>query len=210
MLLDEPFHNLDRWHLEGLTAGVSLQDGGLRLACEGSRQGYEGVMAFTKQDFPDHLAIDYDLLVEHRNGLLITFVAMQGLNGEDAIAGVPVRTGVFDDYVGAKATTRSYHVSICRYDDQGNHTGVSNWRRNPGLHLMTSGEDLCREIGKPYHVRITKSGPNLAVHVDGKPGANVVDPQTLPGPIPTVGKIGFRAIGSRAVFRVSNLKVAAL
>lgn len=210
MLLDEPFHNLDRWHLEGLTAGVSLQDGMLRLACEGSRQGLEGVMAFTKYDFPDHLAIEYDLLVEHRNGLLITFVAMQGVNGEDAVTGVPVRTGVFNDYVGENASTRSYHVSICRYDDAGVHTGVSNWRRNPGLHLMTSGQDLCREIGTPYHVRIIKAGPACAVEVDGQPGAHFTDPQTLPGPIPTVGKIGFRAIGSRAVFRISNLKVVAL
>src|SRR5688572_4562533 len=128
MLLDERFHNFDRWHLEGLTRGVSLRDRALRLACEGSRQGAEGVMAFCRQDFPDNIAIEYDLLVENHNGLLITFVAMAGVNGEDAITGVPARRGVFDDYVGEKASTRSYHVSICRYDDAGKHTGVSNWR----------------------------------------------------------------------------------
>jgi hypothetical protein len=209
MLLLEPFENLDRWHLEGLTTGVSLQNGALRLACEGSRQGAEGVMAFCKLDFPDDIVLEYDLLVETHNGLLITFVGMQGLNGEDALTGVPPRSGVFNDYVGDNASTRSYHVSICRYDDKGEHTGVSNWRRNPGLHLLTSGPDLCRETGRTYRVRITKSGPQLAVYVDGQPGASVVDPQSLPGPIPTAGKIGFRAIGSSAVFRISNLRVIA-
>jgi hypothetical protein len=209
-LLEENFASLDRWHLEGLTQGVSLRDGALRLACEGSRQGQEGVMAFCKQDFPDGIAIEYDLLVENHNGLLITFVAMQGVHGQDAITGVPARTGVFDDYVGENATTRSYHVSVCRYDDKGIHTGVSNWRRNPGLHLMVSGEDLCRQTNTPYRVRITKAGPSCAVFVNGRPGAAFTDPQMLPGPIPTTGKIGFRAIGSRAVFQISKLKVESL
>jgi hypothetical protein len=123
---------------------------------------------------------------------------------------VPPRTGVFDDYVGEHASTRSYHVSVCRYDDKGVHTGVSNWRRNPGLHLMVSGEDLCRQTNTPYRVRITKQGPTCAVFVNGQPGADFTDPQTLPGPIPTTGKIGFRAIGSRAVFQISKLKVESL
>lgn len=209
-LLEENFRDLDRWHLEGLKGGVTLDKGEMRLACEGSKQGSHGVMAFLKQDFPDNIAIEYDLVVENHNGLLITFVAMQGLNGEDAITGVPAREGVFDDYVGDKASTRSYHVSVCRYDDAGKHTGVSNWRRNPGLHMMVSGKDLCTETGRTYRVRITKNGPACAVEVDGVRGAAFVDPQTLPGKIPTAGKIGFRAIGSKAVFRISNLKVVAL
>ena len=210
-LLEEPFTTLDRWHLEGLTSGATIPTpGSLRLACEGSIQGREGVMAFSRQDFPDNLAVEYDLLVENHDGLLITFVAMQGLNGEDAITGVPARTGIFNDYVGPHATTRSYHVSVCRYNDKGLHTGVSNWRRNPGLNLLVSGEDLCQQTNTPYHVRITKSGPRLAIFVNGQPGAACTDPQTLPGPIPTAGKIGFRAIGRKAVFRISNLKVSSL
>ena len=211
VLLSERFASLDDWHLEGLTGGVTLVPlGELRLACEGSKQGSFGAMAFCKTDFPDNIAIEYDLVVENHNGLLITFVAMRGVNGEDAITGVPPRQGVFDDYVGENASTRSYHVSVCRYDDEGKHTGVSNWRRNPGLNLMVSGKDLCTEVGRRYRVRITKRGPACAVEVDGQLGAHFVDPQTLPGPIPGSGKIGFRAIGSNAVFRISNLRVTAL
>src|SRR3954469_25088839 len=194
VLLDEHFNNLDRWHLEGQKQAISIPSPGqLRLACE-STMGQVGAMAFCKQDFPDDICIEYDLIVENHNGLLITFVAMQGVHGEDAITGVPAREGVFDDYVGEKASTRSYHVSVCRYDDEGKHTGVSNWRRNPGLHLMTSGKDLCPETNQPYHLRITKRGPAGAVFVNNEPGSQFTAPQTLPGPILTAGKIGFRAI----------------
>jgi hypothetical protein len=207
VLLEEHFANLDRWHLEGLREGASITLAGeLRLNCK-SKMGFHGVMAFCKQDVPDDIAIEYDLLVEKHDGLFITFIAMTGLNGEDAIGEAPPRTGVFEDYYNG---TRSYHVSICRYEDDGRHTGVSNWRRNPGLHLMTSGKDWCTDAGKRYHVRITKRGPSCKVEVDGKLGANFVDPQTLPGPIPTGGKFGFRAIGADAVFRVSNLRVTKL
>ena len=37
-----------------------------------------------------------------------------------------------------------------------------------------------------------------------------VDPQALPGEIPAAGKIGFRAIGSKAVVRISKFRVTAL
>jgi hypothetical protein len=207
VLLEENFKSLDRWHLEGRTDGVSIVDGRMRLACEGSQQGAVGTMAFLKENFPDNIAIDYDLIVENHNGLLITFIAMTGLSGEDAITDAPKREGVFSDYHDG---TRSYHVSICRYDDDGKHTGVSNWRRNPGLNLMVSGKDWCTETGKKYHVTITKRGPHCRVEVDGKIGAEFTDPQTLPGTIPAGGKIGFRAIGSKAIFRIANLKITAL
>jgi hypothetical protein len=72
---------------------------------------------------------------------------------------------------------------------------------------MASGKDLCTETGKTYHVAITKRGPRCEIRVNGELGAAFTDPQTLPGPIPTSGKIGFRAIGSKAIFRISNFKV---
>ena len=75
---------------------------------------------------------------------------------------------------------------------------------------MVCGKDLCTETGKKYHVKITKRGPHCRVEVDGKIGAEFTDPQKLPGPIPAGGKFGFRAIGAKAIFRVSNLKVTAL
>jgi hypothetical protein len=206
VLFEERFASLDRWQLEGKTEGASIKDGELRLDCK-SKMGMHGVMAFCKQDFPDDIAIDFDFICEKHNGLFITFIAMTDVNGGDALKVDPPRSGVFEDYYNG---TRSYHVSICRYEDDGHHTGVSNWRRNPGLHLMVSGEDLCQEAGRKYHVTITKRGPQCKVEVDGKLGAHFTDLQTLPGEIPRGGKFGFRAIGADAIFRVSNIRVTSL
>jgi hypothetical protein len=206
-LFEDSFQGLDHWHLEGQTEAITIPSPGtMRLDCQ-SKMGFVGAMAFCRRDFPDNIAIEYDLVVENHNGLLITLVAMTGLVGEDALTEAPPRTGVFEDYYNG---TRSYHVSICRYEDDGSHTGVSNWRRNPGLHLMVSGKDLCTETNTLYRVRITKCGSHCAVEVNGERGAEFVDPQTLSGPIPTAGKIGFRAIGAKAVFRIANFKVRSL
>jgi hypothetical protein len=207
ILFEDSFQNLDHWHLEGQTGAITIASPGtMRLDCQ-SKMGFVGAMAFCRHGFPDNIAVEYDLLVENHNGLLITLLAMTGLNGEDALTEAPRRTGVFEDYYNG---TRSYHVSICRYEDNGAHTGVSNWRRNPGLHLMVSGKDFCTAINKLYHVRITKRGPRCAVEVNGERGAEFVDPQALAGPIPASGKVGFRAIGAKAVFRISNFRVTAL
>src|SRR5437762_12588992 len=82
MLFQEPFINLNDWHLEGQTDRITIASPGeLRLACR-SKMGQIGAMAFCRRDFPDHVAIEYDLVVEQHNGLLITFVAMQGVHGE--------------------------------------------------------------------------------------------------------------------------------
>ena len=211
ILLVEDFKNLDRWHLEGHKEGVSLiEDGWLRLDCTGSEQGGVGVHAFLKEDLPDNICLEYDLFTEEKNGLLLTFLGMQGVNGEDAITGVPLRPGKFIDYTGQNASTRSYHLSLSRYNDEGIHTGVSNWRRNPGLYLVGQGPDPCEKIGKIYHVAIIKQGPLCQLQVDGKMISGFVDSATSKAEIPRDGKIGFRAIGSRAVIRIAHLRVTAL
>ncbi len=211
LIYQDRFDDLGNWHLEGLIEGASIVEPNvIRLDCTGSRQGGPGCMAFCRNDFPDGICVEYDLFVEQNNGLVITFVGMRGLRGQDAISGVPARSGVFDDYVGDSATTRSYHCSVSRYDDQGRHTGVSNWRRNPGLHLMAQGPDLCKQIRRSYHVAIIKSGPTCELQVDGQVATGFVDPQELPDEIPTAGKVGFRVIGARAVARLADFKVTAL
>ncbi len=211
MIYQDNFENLDNWHFEGLVEGVTNpQPGIMRLDCSGSKQGGAGCMSFCKQDFPDNISIEYDLYVEEKNGLVITFIAMQGINGEDAITGVPPRTGLFSDYIGENASTRSYHVSISRYDDEARHTGVSNWRRNPGLHLMGQGDDPCKDIRKCYHINIIKTGATCKIYVDGKLASEFTDPQTIDDKIPTSGKIGFRLIGSSAIAKISNFKVTKL
>jgi hypothetical protein len=210
-LLIENFTNLEKWHLEGFTNGVSLlEDGWLRLNCTGSQQGGVGVHAFLKQDLPDNICLEYDLFTEEKNGLILTFIGMHGVNGEDAITGVPTREGKFIDYTGKAATTRSYHLSLSRYNDKAEHTGVSNWRRNPGLFLVGQGTDPCEETGRTYHVAIIKQGPLCQLQVDGKVISGFVDEKKSTEGIPGAGKIGFRVIGARAIVRISNLRVTAL
>lgn len=211
VIFEDNFENLDNWHPEGHVQGVTLVEKGMmRLDCTGSKQGGVGCMAFCKKDFPDRICVEYDLFVEEKNGLVITFLGMKGLEDEDAITGVPKRKGIFKDYVAPDATTRSYHISVSRYGDKGEHTGVSNWRRNPGLNLMAQGDDLCKEIKKKYHIAIIKDGPICQLQVDGTVASGFTDPKKLPDEIPTSGKVGFRAIGAKAIARLSNFKVRLL
>jgi hypothetical protein len=215
VLFHDNFEDLENWHAEGLVSGLSVTgDGGMRLDCTGSQQGGVGCMAFARPDFPDGIAIEYELFVEAKNGLIITFVAMKGLNGEDAITGVPARKGTFGDYIGTgkgvTPTTRSYHVSMSRYNDAGEHTGVTNWRRNPGLHLMGQGPDPCKRIRTPYAISICKDGPHLQLQVDGNVVTDFTDPGELPDEIPTAGKVGFRLIGARAIAQIRDFRVRKL
>jgi hypothetical protein len=210
-LVTEVFADLDEWHLEGHTEGVSLLDGGvLRLDCSGSRQGGVGVQAFYKHDLPDNVCVEYDLFTEEKNGLLLTFIGMRGLKGEDAITGVRKRVGLFKDYTGSDAPIRSYHVSLSRYNDEGVHTHVSNWRRNPGLILVGQGPDPCAEVGRTYHVALIKQGRLCQLQVDGNVVSGLVDGDAVADEVPTGGKVGFRAIGAHAAFRISNFRATAL
>jgi hypothetical protein len=201
------------WHHEGTgTVGIVQSETALalRLDCTGSVQGGAGCHAFCRTDFPDHIALEYDLLVRKSNGLVITFMAMRGLNGEDMLTDLPPREGLFKDYTGDDAVLRSYHTSVSRYDDRGEHTGVSNWRRNPGLHLMAQGDDLCREIGQRYAIRMVKDGGHLQLCVNGVLATEFTDPDQLCDEIPASGKIGFRAIGSEVIAEISNFRVRAI
>ncbi len=212
VLFEERFEDLSHWRHEGGGRMVldAAEPATMRLECVGSRQGGPGAQAFCFTDFPDAIAIDYDLKVLTKNGLVITFVAMRGIDGEDMFApGSPRREGVFSDYV-RNPRLRSYHVSVSRYDDQGVHTGVSNWRRNPGLNLMGQGPDLCREINRWYRIRIVKEGGHCRLGVNGVLAHEFTDPGELPTPMPDGGKVGFRAIGAEVRALIRNFSVRLL
>lgn len=211
VLFEDSFiEDLRNWYHEGVGTVQIIEPGTMRIDCTGSRQGGPGCQMFCRKDFPDGICIQYKLRVHQSNGLVITFVAMRGLNGEDIITDLPGRTGVFRDYVGQDAKMRSYHVSVSRYNDAGEHTGVSNWRRNPGLHLVGQGPDPCKEIGQEYSITIIKDGPHCQLGVDGKLAHEFTDPGELPDEIPTAGKIGFRAIGSKVIADIRGFRVIKL
>ncbi len=209
VLYQDNFENLKNWHHEGGGKLTQPENKLLQLNCIGSRQGGAGCMAFCRIDFPDNISIEYDLKVISSKGLIITFIAAQGRNGEDMITELPPRQGIFNDYI-ANPRMRSYHVSVSRYNDKGEHTGVSNWRRNPGLFMMGQQPDLCEKIGKWYHITIIKKGGLLQLAVNGKLAGGFKDSDEIPDEIPQTGKIGFRSIGAEVIAQIKNFKVTAL
>ena len=155
-------------------------------------------MAFFRPTLPDQVALEYDLTVRSHGGLVINYLAMRGINGEDLIADrekLPARTGIMANYWSATWGLQSYHVSISRFDDQGRHTETSNWRRNPGLLLVGHGIDPVQEIDRRYHLRLTKDYGHCQLYADGRFAHGFIDHHAA-SPIPDTGKFGFRLIGS--------------
>jgi branched-chain amino acid transport system ATP-binding protein len=110
LLHEDDFSNgFDQWHHEGIGHIASGPEGGMRLHCHGSRQGAEGCMAFFRPTLPDGIRVSYKLNVRSQGGLVINYVAIRGLNGEDLIdvpthrrilrglAYIPQHPGIFRD-----------------------------------------------------------------------------------------------------------------
>ena len=207
IIFEDNFKNFDNWHHEGIGNLTQPEANLMQLNCVGSGQGKVGCMAFCKKDFPANISIEYDLKVLTTAGLMITFIACQGRNGEDMITELPEREGSFADYV-YNEKLRCYHVSLSRYNDDGIHTGVSNWRRNPGLFLMAEQPDLCKQPNKWYHITIIKKTGLLQMAVDGTVAGGFIDLNKIPEPLPISGKIGFRAIGRHVIAQIKNFKVS--
>ena len=210
VLFEENFENAALWHHEGIGRFFLPEPGVMKIECIGGQQGGYGAQAICRNDFPDSISIEFDMNVLTQNGLIIIFVAMSGIDGEDIITNLPARKGLFSEYTGENAKICSYHVSVSRYNDDGEHTGVSNWRRNPGLHLMGQGPDLCKNNEQWYHIRIVKKGLHLQLGVNDKLAHEFFDPDTLVTPIPRDGKIGFRAIGKNVQVLIKNFRVVSI
>jgi hypothetical protein len=210
LLFQDDFENFERWHHEGLGSIERPPDGGMRLHCFGSRQGREGCMAFFREDLPDGIAIEYDVIMRGHGGLMINYLAIRGLNGEDIIRDaekLPPRTGVMANYYAKRWGLQSYHVSISRFNDKGEHTGTSNWRRNPGSLLVGHGLDPIRQLDRQYHVRLTKDSGHCQLYVDGQFAHAIVDRDTSRLPIPDYGKFGFRLIGADVMADIFAFRV---
>lgn len=166
-------------------------------------------MAFFRPTLPDQIAVEYDIVVHKHGGLVINYLAIRGMKNEDLIADrdtLPPRTGIMANYFADRWGLQCYHVSFSRFDDDGTHTRTSNWRKNPGCLLIGHGEDPVREIGRSYHIRITKDGGHCQFYVDGKFAHAFVDHETT-RPVPDHGKFGFRLIGSDVAADIRSFRV---
>lgn len=210
LMFQDDFTDLARWHHEGIGECTALPGDGLHLHCLGSAQGGPGCMAFFRYDLPDQVAIEYNLVVHSQGGLVINYLAIRGMKGEDLIhdaARLAPRNGAMKNYFALKWGLQSYHVSISRFNDKGVHTNTSNWRRNPGSLLVGHGNDPIRVIGRRYAIRLIKDEGFLQLFVDGEFAHGVVDRDTARHPIPDWGKFGFRLIGSDVRAEVSAFRV---
>ena len=209
VLYQDDFAALENWHHEGTGDLTQPAPGVMQLNCIGSRQGRAGCMAFCRTDFPDNICVQYSMRALTNRGLLITFLAARGRQGEDMLTELPEREGIFADYI-LNPDLRCYHVSVSRYDDTGTHTGVSNWRRNPGIFMMAQQKDLCRIPNTWYDVTIVKHGKLLQMAVNGELAGGFIDRDDVPEPIPSEGKVGFRSIGADVRVQIRNFRVSAL
>lgn len=210
LLHEENFLSLENWHHEGAGELELMEGGGMRMTCLGSQQGAPGCMAFFRPDLPDQVSISYEVQVKSHGGLIINYLAIRGLNGEDLIkdAGkLEPRDGSMRNYYATKWGLQSYHVSYSRFGDDGTHTDTSNWRRNPGCLLAGHGVDLVQEINRSYRLRLTKDAGALQLYVDGHFAHGLVDRDTTRLPIPDWGKFGIRLIGSNVSAEFRNLTV---
>jgi hypothetical protein len=204
------FDDFSAWHHEGVGAIEPAPDGGMRLHCFGSHQGGRGCMAFFRPTLPDSIAVEYELAVRSHGGLVINYLAIRGMQGEDLIEDrdqMEPRTAKMKNYYGLKWGLQSYHVSVSRFDDRGEHTGTSNWRRNPGCALCGHGVDQIREIDRWYRIRLTKDAGHCQLYVDGDFAHGFVDRDASRFPIPDTGKFGFRLIGSDVMVDVRAFRV---
>lgn len=210
LLHSDDFQDFTAWHHEGIGALEPAPEGGMRLHCKGSKQGGRGCMAFFRPTLPDHVAIEYNLVVHSHGGLVINYIAIRGLNGEDLIEDrdkMEPREGIMANYFAKKWGLQSYHVSVSRFDDAGAHTETSNWRRNPGCLLIGHGIDPCQEIGRRYHLRVIKDAGHCQLFADDRFAHGFIDHDTSRYPIPDTGKFGFRLIGSDVMADVSAFRI---
>lgn len=208
LLFSDTFENLGSWFHEGVGKLEKL-NGGLNLHCFESSMGEKGCMAFFRNDLPDQISIEYDIKIKSHGGMVLNYIAIRGMNGEDLILDktLEARTGIMRNYFGLKWGLQSYHISFSRFGDDGVHTQISNWRRNPGMILVGHGNDPIMELNREFHIRITKDKGHLQFFVDGELGHAMIDRDTSEYPIPDYGKFGFRLIGTDVQAEIKNFKV---
>lgn len=210
LLHSDDFADFANWHHEGIGQFEPAPGGGMRLHCFGSKMGAHGCMAFFRPTLPDQIAIEYDLTVRSHGGMVLNYLAIRGLKGEDLIedrAKLPARAGVMADYYLERMGLQSYHTSVSRFGDDGQHTQTSNWRRNPGGLLVGHGIDPTQQINRTYHLRFVKDYGSCQLFVDEQFAHGFVDHATQPKPIPDYGKFGLRLIGTDVLADIQKFRV---
>ena len=202
------------WVLEG--GGIAQwADGYLRLRAKHYTENRSKIetdhfVYWLKRDFPADVAVEWDFRFPDwkisPNGLAIIFLCAQGVHGEDLFdPKLAKRDGVFERY--HSGDIRCYHLSYFA-----GRRGSANVRKNPGFHLVASGDDLVARGGpeKWHHLRLTRFGPTLELTVDGQRSIKWNDDGKAFGPLHAGGHVGLRQQNDLLYGDYANLRVYGL
>ncbi len=199
LLASESFSgNLDNWLTEGKVI-TKIDHGQLYMESFDTEIENPKGNIWWKNDFENPYVIEFDYQSLSDNGLTMVFWNAFGLDGKDVFSWE--RTGKYEEYVNSNLT--AYHCSFHRFK-----TGLSNIRKAPGFHLVSSVKDpVGTESRRVHKIMVASAGNRQRIFVDGQLVHDFIDESKpcmnehnwqhpLPcqgtGPIPAHGAFGIR------------------
>jgi len=199
LLFKDDCETMDNWFIEGSEGKGEIVNGALHII---STSYQKGVHAWFKPDIPDNVIIEYDMTVHGPKGFTLVFFCAKGANEEDIITGMPVRDGIFREYVN-NSYMLCYHFSVHRMGREW--VEGANLNKNPPKTLIQrNAVDPCppSEGDQKYHITLIKMGSSIRVLVDNKLILFYIDEYSPYNG----GKFGFRQIYETTV-SYDNLRV---
>jgi Domain of unknown function (DUF1961) len=169
-----------------------------------------------KNDFINPYMIEFECQSLSDEGLIMIFWNAFGLDGKDVFSWE--RTGKYEEYINSNLT--AYHCSLHRFK-----TGLSNIRKAPGFHLVSSVEDPVDTNDRRVHkIVVASAGNRQRIFVDGKLIHDFIDEgkpcmnekgwqHILPckgtGSVPVHGAFGLRLTQNQRV-KIDNIRAFSL
>jgi len=200
------------WIAEGW-GGAEISNGKLRVAPypfdnkghlqSGNPANRSHMVVWNQRIFPANFLLEYEMdPQDSTSGLTIVLFSANGKNGEDIFdLSLPPRRADYTTYHGG---------AIANYSDSywSRNTEVESktnrLRKNPGFKLVAEAPSLTTgSNGRPYRVRILKSGAHIEVEINGSVVINWDDAHS---PL-SAGRIGLRSMEGVTMVTYDNFKV---
>ena len=204
--------NLDDWLNEGKVITI-IDSGQLYMESLDAEIINPKGNIWWKHNFKNPYVIEFDYQSLSDEGLTMVFWNAFGIDGKDIFSWK--RTGVYEEYVNSNLT--AYHCSFHRFN-----TGLSNIRKAPGFHLVSSVKDpIDTEDRKRHRIIIASAASWQRIFVDGHlvhdffdEGKSCISEKEwqhpLPckgtGSIPMHGAFGIRLTQKQKI-RIDNIEV---
>ncbi len=164
---------------------------------------------------PDDIEISWNFTAEAEPGLCILFFAAQGLlDGKEVSVLDPrlkPRAGIYEQYTQSDVSALQIAYFRRRWDTE-RAFHLCNLRHAPGFELLAQGADPLPDIADakpPYRITVRKSVTGVAFLIDNLHVLSWASEKPQSGPLPTVGRIGFRQMAP-LVALYSDLEVRRL